>query len=108
MYKSELVKVAGLAPTELQELGGGSQTQPTPILHRAGIVVEAAPVSFRRRFLLLIFTFLSYLSIFYQYTLFLNLKYLFCGSQNMLQSLAWPRYYRRAGTFYQPCAMAIK
>ena len=26
---SELVKVAGVAPTELQELGGGSQSQPT-------------------------------------------------------------------------------
>ena len=25
----ELVKVAGVAPTELQELGGGSQSQPT-------------------------------------------------------------------------------
>ena len=26
---SELVKLAGVAPTELQELGGGSQSQPT-------------------------------------------------------------------------------
>ena len=29
MYVSELVKVAGVAPTELQELGGGAQSQPT-------------------------------------------------------------------------------
>ena len=26
---TELVKVAGVAPTEMQELGGGSQSQPT-------------------------------------------------------------------------------
>ena len=26
---TEVVKVAGVAPTELQELGGGSQSQPT-------------------------------------------------------------------------------
>ena len=54
----ELVKVAGVAPTELQGLGGGSQSQPTtlPNLHRAGLVVQTTPVSFRRRFLLLIYT----------------------------------------------------
>ena len=34
-----------------------------PNLHRAGLVVQPAPMSFRRRFLLLIDTFLSYLSI---------------------------------------------
>ena len=82
----ELVKVAGVAPTELQELGGGSQFQPTtvllPNLHRAGLVVQTAHVSFRRRFSLLIYTFVSYLSIFYQYNLFLNLKYVLYGSLN--------------------------
>ena len=52
-----------------------------PNLHRAGLVVQTAPVSFRRRFLLLIYTFLSYLSIFYQYNLFFTLKTVFCGSE---------------------------
>ena len=59
----ELVKVARVAPTELQEMGGGSQPQYTASLHRAGLVVQIAPVSLRRRFLLLIYTFLSYVSI---------------------------------------------
>ena len=65
--------------------------------------MQKAPVSFRRRFLPLIYTFLSYLSIFYRYHSFRNLKSLFYGSQNYVQSLAWPRYYRPVGTFYQPC-----
>ena len=34
-----------------------------PNLHRAVLVVQTAPVSVRRRFLLLIYTFLSYLFI---------------------------------------------
>ena len=41
-----------------------------PNLHRDGLVVRTAPVPFRRRFLSLIYTFLSYFSIFYQYNLF--------------------------------------
>ena len=50
---------------ESQELGGGSQSRPTT-LHGAGLIVQTASVSFRRRLLLLIYKFLSYLSIFYQ------------------------------------------
>ena len=62
-----------------------------PNLHRAGLVGQIAPpVSFRKRFLLLVYKFLLYLSIFYQYNLFLNLKSSFCGSENQLQSLACP------------------
>ena len=61
-----LVKVAGVAPTESRELGGGSHgLNVLPNLHRAGLVVQTAPVSFRRRFLLFMYTFLSYFSTFY-------------------------------------------
>ena len=83
MVWSELVKVAGVAPTELQELGCGSQSQPIlRSLHRARLVIQTAPVSFGGRFLLFIYKYLSFLSIFFQYNLFLNLQSLFCGSQN--------------------------
>ena len=53
-----------------------------PNLHRDALVVQTAPVPFRKRFLLLIYMFHSYLSIIYQYNLFLNLKSSFCGSQD--------------------------
>ena len=76
-----LVKVDGVAPTELQELGSGSQSHQSPNLHRARLVVQTAPVSFRRCLLLLLYMLLSYLSIFYQYNLFFNLRYLSCGSE---------------------------
>ena len=53
-----------------------------PNLHRDELLVQTAPVSFRKRFLLLMYAFHSYLSIFYQYNLLLNMRSLFCGSQN--------------------------
>ena len=52
-----------------------------PNTHRAGLVLRTASVPLRRLFLLLIYAFLSYILIFYQFNLFPNLKSLFCGSR---------------------------
>ena len=79
---AELVKVAGGPRPKCRSWEVAPSLNLLPNLHRAGLVGQKAPVSFRRCFLLFIYTFLSYLSIFYRYNLFHTLKSLFCGSQN--------------------------
>ena len=65
----------GVAPTELQELGSGSQPRSyTYYRNHVELVVQRAPVSFRK-YLLLLIPLYPYLSIFYQaiYSSALNL-----------------------------------
>ena len=53
---SGLVKVAGVAPPELQNLGSVSQPQyMPPNLSRPGLIAQTAPASFRRFLLLVIY-----------------------------------------------------
>ena len=98
----ELVKVAGVAPTELQELGGGSQSQPTTQPSSCWISMQTAPVSFGRCFLQLIHMFFHIYPYFTNAIYFLPCNPYFVAPKNSFRALAWPRYYRRVGNFYQP------
>ena len=69
-----LVKMAGVPPTESQDLGSGFQPQHMPPnLSRAGLVLQTAPASFRRFQLLLIDIYFLFIHIL-QVNLFFNFK----------------------------------
>ena len=70
--RNQLGKVAGVAPTALRELRSGSQSQPLPNLHRAGVAVQTASVSFWKCLLLSSYIFPSYLSLLYKYIYYLT------------------------------------
>ena len=73
-----------------------------PDLYRAGLVVQTAPVSFRRRFFLLIYTFLSHLPIFYQYNLFLNFESYFVAPKISFRAYPGPDIIDESALFTSP------
>ena len=62
--------------------GSSRPSTKTYLINMFGALKIGLFVSFQKRFLLLSYTFISYVSIFYQYNVFPNVKSLFCGSQN--------------------------